>query len=99
MTSSGPIRGRVQLPNRCDPARWPPKRGIVRQHNTGAANADTSRGGRNRGHEYLGRGAGDGAGVVMLRDPVTMITQRVAVPRKSERLTNRSVLRSILGRG
>ena len=35
----------------------------------------------------------------MFRDPVTMITQRIAMLRELERLTNRSVLRSILRRG
>ena len=70
----------------------------MRQHDASAADADPRRGGRDRRHEYLGRGADDTAGVMVLRDPVAMITQRVAMPGEFERLTDRGVLRSAFGR-
>jgi hypothetical protein len=73
------------------------QRRIVRQHDTRAANADTRRGSRDRRHEYLGRGADDTAGVVVLRKPVAMITQRVAMAGEFECFPDRSVLRSSPG--
>ena len=70
----------------------------MRQHDARAADTDTRRGGGDRSHKHLGRGADDTAGVVVLRDPVAMITQRVAMAGEFEGFTDRRVLRSILGR-
>ena len=75
------------------------QRRIVRQHDAGAADTDTRRGGGDRRHEYLGGGADDITGVVMLRYPVAMVTQRVAMSREIQGLTDRIALRSALGRG
>ena len=75
------------------------QRRIVRQHDAGAADTDARRGGGDRRHEYLGRGADDTTGVVVLRYPVAMVTQRVAMAREIQGLTDRIVLRSTLGRG
>ena len=69
--------------------------GIVRQHDARAADTDTRRGGRDRSHEHFGRRADDAPGVVVFRNPVAMITQRVAVPGDFESFTNCSVLRFI----
>jgi hypothetical protein len=53
---------------------------------------------RIRGVVHLGRGADDTAGVVMLREPIAMVTQHVAMPGEFERLTDRSILRAALRR-
>ena len=70
----------------------------MRQHDAGATDSNSWRGGGDCRHEYLWRRADDVARVVMLRDPVAMITQRVAVAREFEGLADRGVLRFALGR-
>jgi hypothetical protein len=69
----------------------------MRQHDSGAADPNARRGGSDRRHQDLRRRTDDIAGVVMLRNPVAMITQRVAMAREFEGLTDRLVLRSALG--
>ena len=75
------------------------ERRVMRQHHAGAADADARRGGGNRRHQHLRRGADDIAGVVMLGKPIAVVTERVAMFRERQRFAYRDVLCFAFGGG
>src|SRR5436190_4017340 len=70
------------------------ERGVVGKHYSCAADANASSDRRDRRHENLRRGADDTCTVVMLRYPITMVTEGVAELRQRERFSNSGVLRA-----
>jgi hypothetical protein len=70
------------------------ERRIVRQHDPGAADTDTLRGGRDRRDDDFRRRADDGRMIVMLRHPEAVVAQRFAILRQRHGIADRLVLRA-----
>ena len=59
---------------------------MVRKHDPAGADANRVRHARDLADDDLGRRAREPAGVVMLREPVALVTERFRVPREIERV-------------
>lgn len=65
------------------------ERRIMREHHAARSDADVRRFVRDARDHDLGRGTGEGGGVVMLREPEAMIPERVAMFREGDGFAQR----------